>query len=117
MQHLHQEQAADHGNAVALLAVHSAISFSDAILAYYTGSRSKEADHRACLTRLRLVCGDHRIDDGGLRHLSWLLDRKTDFAYGDKPLKEPEESDNAFNKADKFAKWVSRSFPEIAPPG
>src|ERR1035437_9168557 len=69
---------------VALLAVHASISLADAVLVKYTGRGSTDPDHRVVLAMLIKLCGAYRLPSDGVRHLSWLLGKKTDFAYSDR---------------------------------
>ncbi len=66
---------------IGLLAIHSAISLNDAILAGVTGERSKAEDHSAAARELERVCGELKIEKTpGVRHFSSLLRRKSDIA-------------------------------------
>jgi hypothetical protein len=102
-----------YGYAVALLAVHAAISIADAILIACTGQRSNERDHRTVLNNLRGLCGSHGADQEGVRQLTWLLSQKTDFAYGDKRIDFSKDVTHARVSADRFFAWAYRHFPEI----
>ncbi|HEY2585607.1 MAG TPA: hypothetical protein VGI81_07580 [Tepidisphaeraceae bacterium] len=99
--------------AVALLAVHGAISLTDAVLIGYSGRRSKEQDHRAASALLEKLCHARRVDGSGLKHLVWLLARKTNFAYGDRRV-DRSEVKAAVLMAERFQAWVYRTFPEVA---
>lgn len=103
-----------HGNAVALLAVHAAISLGDAVMLACTGRRSKDQDHRAAVDALRRLCALRRIDTDGLNHLSWLVARKTHFAYGDKRLDPNEDVRRARLNVERFTAWAYKHFNEIA---
>jgi hypothetical protein len=97
---------------VALLAVHASISLADAVLVKYTGRRSTDQDHRVVLSMLTKLCGVHRLPSDGVRHLSWLLGKKTDFAYSDR-LVIRSEAESARTKAQQFVTWVNRNFLEV----
>src|SRR5262249_1849834 len=72
---------------IGLLAVHSAISMSDAILAGVRGERSKAENHSAAAHELERVCNELRIEKiSGIRHFMSLLSRKSDIAYGDQRI-------------------------------
>jgi hypothetical protein len=102
-----------YGYAVALLAVHAAISVADAVLIAYTGRRSNDRDHRTALGALRELCGLRGADREGIRQLGWLLSRKTDFAYGDKRIDLTKDVAHAKDSAERFFAWAYRQFPEI----
>jgi hypothetical protein len=98
---------------VGLLAVHSAISLNDAILAGVTGKRSKREDHPSAARELRRICNKLRIENrNGIHHFSWLLGKKSDIAYGDQRL-----TDNlmqlSVDKAEKFSNWAYTYFREV----
>jgi hypothetical protein len=103
----------DYMAAAALLAVHSAIAFADAILTLRTGERSTAQDHKEAVSKLRKVCDDLRRDASGIGHLSKLLASKDHFAYGDRRVTSPE-IESAMDQVDRFARWVYRTFPELA---
>src|SRR4051812_6120289 len=77
------DDLSSYGEAVAVLAVHSAISLADAVLVATTGRRSDAEDHVAASKPLERLCQKRRLDVAGLKHLKWLLQRKTRFAYDD----------------------------------
>jgi hypothetical protein len=106
-----------HGNAVALLAVHAAISLGDAVMLACTGRRSKDQDHLAAVDALRRLCASRGIDPAGLNHLSWLVARKTVFAYGDKRLDLNDDVRRAQLNVERFATWAYKHFKEIARAG
>lgn len=99
--------------AVALLAVHGAISLADAVLIGYQGRRSREQDHRTAAIFLEKLCNSRRADRSGLKHLIWLLARKTDFSYGEQRFNQSEVK-SAVLTAERFQAWIYRTFPEVA---
>ena len=102
-----------YGDAVALLAVHSAISLADAVLIATTGERSKDQDHSAAAKPLNRVCSMRKLDANGVKHLVWLLQNKSRFAYEDKPTIH-NNIKYATVTAERFRAWVYRTFPEVA---
>jgi len=107
------DEAPQYADAAALLAVHSAISLADAVLVGCTGRRGNDEDHRVASVALRALCvGRHALADG-VDHLTWLLARKSDLAYNEKRL-SGEDLDRAVLKAERFAAWAYRTFPELA---
>lgn len=89
--------------AIGLLAVHSAISLNDAILAGARGERSKAEDHSAAARDLEQVCGELKIEKAsGVRHFLFLLNRKTGIAYGDQRI-DDNKVKSAIDRAEKFA--------------
>src|SRR5579864_2910217 len=67
-----------YASAVALLAVHSAISFSDAVLIRLTGRRSQSKNHRQAIDAIVAACKRAKIQIDGVRHLDKLVSAKTD---------------------------------------
>lgn len=95
---------------VGLLAIHSAISLSDAITAGLTGKRGKYQDHAQAARELGHLCASNRVRDRrGIRHLAWLLGQKNALAY-----QHPRFDDNsvrlAVEKAERFNAWAYNNF-------
>jgi hypothetical protein len=101
-----------YGPAICLLAVHSAISLSDAILIAYTGKRSIDQNHRFAAKPLRALCHTMKADDDGIKHLAWLVGRKTDFSYGDRPVSD-DEVRHAAQTTERYQAWVHKTFPDL----
>jgi hypothetical protein len=100
--------------AIPLLAVHTAISLADAILIGCFGRRGKDTNHRESLDSLALLCRERKRDLSGLKHLIWLLARKSDLVYGDRDLNRDSDVKAAFLHAERFVAWAYATFPEIA---
>ena len=96
--------------AVALLAVHCAISLNDAVQIAVTGKRSKYENHSQTLADLRRVCGNNRVDSKGISHLAWLLTNKTAISYGDKRF---TYAMLARDKAERFQAWAYSGFRRV----
>src|SRR3569623_1823052 len=99
------DDLATYAPTVALLAVHGAISLNDAVLVGCTGKRPREQDHRASSKSLRELCNDRKVDAEGVKHLNWLLDRKTDISYGDRVITHNEVK-SAATTVQRFQAWV-----------
>jgi hypothetical protein len=78
----------NYASAVALLAVHSAISFGDAVLISLTGQRSRSQAHAQAVTAISKACKKANIQTDGIRHLEKLVSAKTGISYGDKEVDE-----------------------------
>jgi hypothetical protein len=100
-----------YGAGAALLAVHSAISLNDAILAA-SGQRAKADDHRVAIEMLKKLCARHGIEQAGIPHFQWLIARKTDIAYGANRISE-KELQLSIAKAQRFATWAYVQFKEV----
>lgn len=100
-------------DAVPLLAVHTSISLADAVLIGCTGQRANDVNHRETLKALQKLCTSKRCDPDGVTHLTWLISRKTEFAYGDRRL-DRADINSARLHAERFVSWAYSNFPEIA---
>ena len=98
----------EYHNAAALLAIHAAISYTDA-LRMGLGDRSLSADdHRTSVDSLRRLLREHRIEtELPLRQLQTLLASKTAVAYGGGRLSEDGFS-QLFVAAERYASWANR---------
>lgn len=98
---------------VGLLAIHSAISLSDAIKVGLTGKRGKYQDHSQAAAELGKLCANNRVSNTkGVNHLAWLLSKKNLAAY------ERDRFDNesvrlAVEKAERFNAWAYNQFKEV----
>lgn len=95
-----------YASAVALLAIHSAIAFNDAVLIKLAGKRPMGEDHRSASQATIKNCKKWKINDAGVRHLTTLIGRKTDIAYGDKAV-EQELAMAMPVAAERFEAWAS----------
>lgn len=92
-------------SAVALLAVHSAIAFNDAVLAKLGPSTSKkDSNHSNAYRKTDRRCAEMKIDRHGLQHLESLLADKTAYSYSG-TVDERKAKDAAL-KAQRFANWA-----------
>lgn len=101
----------DFPSAVALLAVHSAISYNDALMILLTGKRSKSEDHREAATLTRSACQQDKIDPAGITHLAKLLSAKTDVSYGNQAVRQ-DKAEVLLYAAQRFEAWAIQSIAE-----
>jgi hypothetical protein len=98
---------------VGLLAVHSAISLSDAISVGLTGNRGKYQDHVQAARELSRLCASNKVSDvQGIRHLEWLLGQKNAVAYEHRRFSD-DSVRLAVEKAERFNVWAYNHFKEI----
>ncbi|MGC2619132.1 MAG: hypothetical protein WA414_08850 [Acidobacteriaceae bacterium] len=102
-----QDDLANYASAAALLAVHSAISFSDAVLIGLDGKRSRSENHQDAVRALRRACGRANEDHQGISHLQRLVGAKTDVSYGDKQV-DDEKTTALCITAERFQVWAER---------
>jgi hypothetical protein len=96
-----------YASAAALLAVHSAISYSDALLIGLSGARPRGENHREAITALKRACSGAKIDRQGITHLDRLLSAKTDISYGEKQV-DNERIAALCITAERFQVWAER---------
>ena len=94
-----------YASAVALLAVHSAISFSDAVLIRLTGQRSRSKDHRKTIDAITDACKRAKIQTDGVKHLDKLVSAKTDISYGDREV-DKQTVNVLYLAAGRFQAWA-----------
>jgi hypothetical protein len=91
--------------ATALLAVHSSISYNDALYLKLAGRRRKSQDHKTAITDTKRVCARRGVAFSGLPHLQKLIGAKTDISYGDKRV-ESELAKTLCLSAERFEAWA-----------
>jgi hypothetical protein len=94
-----------YASAVALLAVHSAISFSDAVLIRLTGQRSHGKNHWKAIDAITGACKKAKIQTDGVKHLDKLVRAKTDISYGDKEV-DAQTVNVLYVAAGRFQAWA-----------
>jgi hypothetical protein len=98
---------------IGLLAVHSAISLSDAITVGLTGERGTYQDHAQAARELERVCSSNRVSDKkGVRHFKWLLGQKNAVAYEHRQF-DDDSVRLAVEKAERFNVWAYNHFRVI----
>jgi hypothetical protein len=94
-----QDDLPAYASAAVLLAVHSAISYSDALLIGLGNARPRGESHREAVTALKGTC-----TKAGIQRL---LSAKTDISYGDKQI-EDEKVTALCIAAERFEVWAER---------
>ncbi len=98
---------------IGLLAIHSAISLSDAIAMGLTGKRGKYQDHGHAASALEKLCTANKISDKkGIAHFKWLLGRKNVVAYQSDRFDDSSVK-IAVDKAQRFNVWAYTQFKEV----
>ncbi len=106
------EDVASYKSAVALLAVHSAIAFNDAVLERLTDSSYKGQDHAEASKKTKAACGKKKadgkkIDASVIQHLEKLIAKKTLYSYSG--IVDTSSAQDAAMKATRFADWAYRT--------
>ena len=95
-------------NSSALLAIHSAVSFTDALRLGLGDQSLASDDHKKAADSLQKMLSTRNTDEQtGLGHLRYLLSRKHLVAYGNRRL-ERTDYETLFTKAERFAKWADK---------
>lgn len=102
-----QDDLPAYAAAAALLAVHSAISYSDALLIGLGGARPRSENHREAVAALKRACTKAKIDQGGIKHFRGLVSAKTDISYGEKYV-DDERVEALCITAERFRAWAER---------
>ena len=98
---------------IGLLAIHSAISLSDAIKSGTNGKRGKYQDHAQAAGELERLCVSTKVSDRkGITHLKWLIGQKSFVAYSQYRLDDTSVR-QAVDKAERFNAWAYNSFKEV----
>lgn len=92
-----------------LQAVHSVISASDALLAYYGGVRSVEPDHREVAGLLQDILGKEAA--AAIRHVSRVIAKKNVVEYEQRRLTKKEAREMA-EHASRFITWAGKMLPQ-----
>ena len=93
--------------AAALLAVHSAISYCDAVLLKLNGRRSDSQDHGQAIAAVTKACKKRKIHTDGIKHLDKLVSAKTDISYGDEQV-DNQRVEVLCVAAERFQTWAER---------
>jgi hypothetical protein len=91
--------------ATALLSVHTAIAMNDALMFGLTGKRSRSMDHSRAIIETERACTSKKLNRSGLKHLKWLLSKKTDVSYGDESVSF-EAASSLANTSERFQEWA-----------
>jgi hypothetical protein len=100
-----RDDLSSYASAAALLAVHSAISYNDALLLKLKGQRPKSEDHKQAITVIEKACRQARIEARGIKHLNQLLAAKTDVSYGSQ-IVDDERALALCIMAERFQAWA-----------
>jgi hypothetical protein len=104
---------ASHRYSSALLAIHAAISYSDALRIGLGDNKLGRDDHNAAADALKQILASSNLsDETGLSHLRYLLSNKSLVAYGDQRI-SAKDFEMVFTKAERFAKWANRIGQEM----
>ena len=93
-----------HAAALAIVSVHAAIAFADAVCIHLAGKKSTSSDHEAAVRLLRAVAGE-RLPRPTERALQRLLGEKNRLEY-EGYLAAMGEAQDLLLRAERFATWA-----------
>lgn len=101
------------GNGVAVLCVHAAIAYGDAIGILVAGKKSKSGDHRDAAAFLASVVPIRTTEDkAAMRAFQAILNRKDEVSYADDIL-DAREAAALLERLGRFARWADKTFLDI----
>ncbi len=97
------------GNGIAVLCVHAAIAYGDAIAIFAAGRKSKSGDHRdAALFLASIVPIRSTEDKAAMRAFEVILSRKDEVSYMQDLLSQREAA-VLLDKLHSFARWAEKT--------
>jgi hypothetical protein len=102
-----QDDLPAYASAAVLLAIHSAISYSDALLIGLGGARPRAENHGEAVPALKRTCTKAGIDHQGISQFQKLLKAKSDVSYGDQQV-DDEKVTALCIAAERFQAWAER---------
>jgi hypothetical protein len=100
-------------NSSALLAIHSAVSYTDALRTGLGDEKlSADAHKKATDSLAKRLDSKGLTDHTGLRHLRFLLSKKNLVAY-DKRRLERTDYEALFTRAERFAQWADTTGSQL----
>lgn len=93
-----------HASALAILAIHAVIAFTDALCVRFGGKKSTSADHAAAIKLLRGILGA-RLPREMERAVDRVLREKDRFEY-EGYVATLKEAEAVFTKAERFGAWT-----------
>lgn len=95
----------EYTSALALVSIHCAIAFNDALLVKLTGKHEVATDHMIAVKRTKKQCTTKKIPATGIRHLEDLLRAKTRVSYSDERTTF-ETANRLAVASERFEAWV-----------
>lgn len=99
-----------YGNAVGVVAIHSAIAYNDALTIAFRGIKSTEGDHRKAADVLQRAMGS-RAEPEQVARLRSILALKDRISYGGQYY-TLDEARRLLRSAEAFAEWAERMYKE-----
>ena len=101
------------GNGVAVLCVHAAIAYGDALAIFSAGKKSKSGDHKDAAPFLASSVKIQTAEDkAAMRAFQTLLGRKDEVSYM-QILVNNHEAGVLLEKLQTFARWAEKTFRNL----
>ncbi len=95
----------EYASALALVSIHSAIAFNDALLVKLTGRHTMPTDHSGAAKRTKKECSLKNIPPKNIKNLEELLKAKTRVSYSDEKTTS-EIAERLAVSSERFESWV-----------
>lgn len=102
-----------YGNGLAIVAIHAAIAYTDALTVAYGGFKSTDGDHTRAADALQRAVG-HRADPRQVRRLVGILDAKTHASYSGSYY-TLADGQRIFEHLEAFAAWADEMYHNRPP--
>ncbi len=106
------ELDAEYASATALLAVHSAIAYNDAVLVKLSGKACRGEDHMSAVREVTKRCRARKLDTSGITQLKTLVAAKTRVSYEAQLVSFPYAYELSV-ASQRFAVWAYKRLEEI----
>jgi hypothetical protein len=104
-----------YGNGLAIISIHAAIAYADALAVAYRGIKSREGDHARAADVLAHVLGHRREHERQVTRLRGILQAKSDASYSGRYY-TLDEGRRIVHETSEFVRWAEEMFT-VRPPG
>lgn len=94
-----------YGNGLAIIAIHAAIAYTDALTIAYRGIKSQDGDHARAADVLAHALGQHRAAATQVNRLRGILQAKSDVSYSGQYY-TLEEGRRIIRETTEFIRWA-----------
>lgn len=105
------EEGDRYGNAIAVLAVHAAIAWTDALTIAYQGVKHTGSDHRRASDLLLEALGHRRVSPDARRKLEAILQTKEEVSYQGE-FYRVQDALTLLTRLRAFVRWADRQFEQ-----
>jgi uncharacterized FlgJ-related protein len=103
----------EYTSALALLAVHSAISWRDAVSMKLVGGVTKNKDHMGAVLVLEKQFASRKLNSDGFKHLKKLIQEKSRASYENRRT-TPDAALALAISAERFERWAIQTLERLA---